>query len=152
MSNCQNSPVLLEVDDLFVGVEHLFQDILSFLYLGHHVNSPLNEEILNSLSAKLDLRPYEESKASKSCLVAPSPLAPPPFRKEVREEDDDDDDLSDACKMDVSICCKCDLLFISKEEFMAHRMIDCTRKFTCKTCGSMFTRVQALLEHLVRAL
>ena len=51
-------------------------------------------------------------------------------------------------KFDISSCHRCDLLFMSKEEFLGHRQLNCSRKFTCKTCGAMFTKVQSLLEHL----
>ena len=54
---------------------------------------------------------------------------------------------NDEIKMDVSFCHKCDLLFISKDEFLTHRMLNCTRKFTCQTCGTMFSRVQLLLVY-----
>ena len=51
--------------------------------------------------------------------------------------------------MDVSICSKCNLFFMSKEEFISHRKLrTCSRKFTCQPCGSIFNRVQALITHL----
>ncbi len=148
---------LLEVGDLFVGVEHLFHDILTFLYLGRQ-GVALNEEVISSLAAKLDLRPWKEAKGteggkfSQSSVAAMSKsVAEASKRAKKREEPDSVApffETGDNCKMDVSFCRKCDLLFISKEEFVAHRMLDCTRKFTCRTCGSMFTRVQSLLDHL----
>ena len=52
----------------------------------------------------------------------------------------------DDAPMDFSFCAKCGLLFISKDEYDAH---NCSKKFTCKTCGDMFARVQQLLEHLL---
>lgn len=138
-------PVLLEVDHLFEGVEHLFEDILTFLYLGAQ-GPALNEEVVRSLAAKLDLRAWKRARRSedKKAPVQAEERA----KKSSTGTKESCEGFSDDCKMDISFCRKCDLLFISKEEFMAHRMVDCTRKFTCKTCGSMFTRVQSLLEHL----
>jgi len=48
----------------------------------------------------------------------------------------------------LSFCHRCDLLFVSKEEYDAHKTLGCSRKFTCRICGSMFSRVQFLLDHL----
>ncbi len=154
-----SSLLLLEVDDLFVGVEHLFLDILSFLYLGRQ-GPALNEEVLGSLAAKLDLRPWkkakrmeeEEAREKGKSQVEKKKRRKTSRRQEEEQKEEEEVEsflgMGDDCKMDISFCRKCDLLFISKEEFLAHRMLDCTRKFTCKTCGSMFTRVQSLLEHL----
>ncbi len=72
-----------------------------------------------------------------------------PQQEEAKEPNKND---KPPVQMDISFCPKCNLLFISKDEFLTHRMMDCTRKFTCKTCSAMFTRVQGLMEHLVSLL
>ena len=51
--------------------------------------------------------------------------------------------------MDLSICPQCNMLFVSREEFLAHTKAKCARKITCFTCGKLFTRVQGLATHLV---
>ncbi|TRY68901.1 hypothetical protein TCAL_06834 [Tigriopus californicus] len=225
--------IQLEVDDLFVGTEHLFQDIISFLYTGVK-GDRLNDEIISALHHKLELHPQKMAPNSQSTqgrthpppglspssgsFSQPSELTsqPPGPSKEVTTMADTSAtfftsastptshlgllDWKDLCgevitavpsislnsghtnvecekaletgemdlaaaavssldeakfskvndvKMDVSFCHKCDLLFISKEEFLIHRQMNCTRKFSCKSCGLLFTRVQSLLEHLV---
>lgn len=228
--------IQLEVDDLFVGTEHLFQDIISFLYTGVK-GDRLNDEIIAALHHKLELHPQKPpSKSSqngrthhpspslpvsngsihpslepasqqphRSALELPGVADPTPsatfftatsmpnshlglldwkdlggsemitpgtrkidhssqaygdVEKALNPEELDlgvgvssldDGKLSKVndVKMDVSFCHKCDLLFISKEEFLIHRQMNCTRKFSCKSCGLLFTRVQSLLEHLV---
>ena len=51
--------------------------------------------------------------------------------------------------MDLSICPQCNMLFVSKEEFLAHSKVKCAKRLTCYTCGQFFTRVQGLANHLV---
>ena len=51
--------------------------------------------------------------------------------------------------MDLSLCPQCNMLFVSREEFLAHTKAKCARKLTCYTCGKLFTRVQGLATHLV---
>ena len=59
------------------------------------------------------------------------------------------DDLMADEVMDLSICPQCNMLFVSREEFLAHTKAKCARKLTCYTCGKLFTRVQGLATHLV---
>ena len=51
--------------------------------------------------------------------------------------------------MDLSLCPQCNMLFVSREEFLAHTKAKCARKLTCYTCGKLFTKVQGLAQHLV---
>ena len=57
--------------------------------------------------------------------------------------------LNDEFHMDLSLCPQCNMLFVSREEFLAHTKAKCARKLTCYTCGKLFTRVQGLASHLV---
>ena len=52
----------------------------------------------------------------------------------------------------VSSCSKCNLFFLSQAEFAAHKKLrSCSRRFTCRPCGKMYTRIQALVSHIVEA-
>ena len=39
----------------------------------------------------------------------------------IQQSNKEDSNVNQDVKMDISLCHKCDLLFISKEEFLAHR-------------------------------
>ena len=52
----------------------------------------------------------------------------------------------------VSSCSKCNLFFMSQAEFVAHKKLrSCSRRFTCQSCGKMYTRIQPLVSHLIEA-
>ena len=59
------------------------------------------------------------------------------------------DNNEENISMDLSICPQCNMLFVSKEEFLAHSKVKCAKRLTCYTCGQFFTRVQGLANHLV---
>ena len=145
-------------------VFHSFQSILSYLYLGDA--GGLDEAIVTDVSTRLRLRQLKPPPAAANSAqmydVLPQldAVAGGEEAEKVRIVDGVAQRLSEETlhpapeivtekSVDLSFCQKCDLLFISKEEFLAHRSLDCTRKFTCKTCGNMFTKVQELLAHLV---
>ena len=53
-------------------------------------------------------------------------------------------------EMDLSVCAKCNLFFVSKEEFVNHRKLRaCNKKFMCQPCGEQHNRVQDLISHLL---
>ena len=50
----------------------------------------------------------------------------------------------------ITSCTKCNLFFMSQAEFAAHKKLRaCSRKFTCHSCGKMYTNVKLLVSHLV---
>ena len=150
--------VQLEVDELFADeLGPHFLDIIDFLYSANPPGT-LSSDLIQLVVAKLELNHVRNVNTNPN----PSPstnLTTPVIKTEMSQLKTDlppDERMDpakkgtkDDIKMDVSFCLKCDLLFISQEEFLTHRMLNCTRKFTCKTCGTMFSRVQSLLEHLV---
>ena len=69
----------------------------------------------------------------------------PNFAENKKTLDNNEENIS----MDLSICPQCNMLFVSKEEFLAHSKVKCAKRLTCYTCGQFFTRVQGLANHLV---
>ena len=155
--------VQLDVGLLFAGIEHLFQDVVSYLYLGQRPANAADGE-MRVLGQKLGLKsdffltqqqhaqiqqepaafqlakPVDQMavpKETSSTVAAAAAAADAPSATSISADD---------APMDFSFCAKCGLLFISKDEYDAH---NCSKKFTCKTCGDMFARVQQLLEHLL---
>jgi hypothetical protein len=153
--------VQLDVDGLFVGVEHLFQDVVTYLYLGQRPANATDDE-MTTVQKRLGIKVDQQARTGEQqlCSLADILVTPaatdavikqPPTAFvanetapiEAKTEGDDE------VPMDYSICHKCDLLFISKDEYLAHQEHNCAKKFTCKSCGAMFTRVQSMLEHLL---
>ncbi len=145
--NGRPAKVQLDVDGLFSGIEPLFQDIVTYLYLGQRPANIGEEEMKiahRRLGLKFDIVKSSAATADASVAVAVKSLVAGSSQGSGVVTASKDE-----IPMDFSICSKCDLLFISKEEYLAHAEHNCARKFSCKACGAMFTRVQSLLEHLV---
>ena len=129
--------VQLDVGMLFAGVEHLFREMVSYLYLGQKPANATDSD-MRMLGQKLGLKGeffLSQQQQEQATLYVAKPKEPSAAAGPV-----------DEAPMDFSFCAKCGLLFISKDEYDAH---NCSKKFTCKTCGDMFARVQQLLEHLL---
>ena len=152
--------VQLDVGLLFAGIEHLFQDVVSYLYLGQKPANATDGE-MRILGQKLGLKSDFFLSQQRSTQTQQEPaafqLAKPVEQLAGPKESSSTAAATataataasgsvDDAPMDFSFCAKCGLLFISKDEYDAH---NCAKKFTCKTCGDMFARVQQLLEHLL---
>ena len=118
----------------FQGFEHLFASWIHALYLG---TSSCPSDHRDQMKEVLKLKTLQQG-------TTPAPI---PTSKSAREVVGDGSAAD--VKMTMSFCHKCDLLFYSQEEFISHRMLNCTKKFTCKVCGTMFAKVQTLMEHLM---
>ena len=151
--------VQLDVGPVFGGIEHLFQDFVSYLYLGQRPANATDVE-MRILGQKLGLKSdfflaqqqsaqIQQEPATFQPAKPAEPMALPPKEPSSSSTAAVTAAASgpvDDAPMDFSFCAKCGLLFISKDEYDAH---NCAKKFTCKTCGDMFARVQQLLEHLL---
>lgn len=132
--------VTLDVSKLFRGIEGLFLPVIDSLYTGVRVlgNDAMSESLLNVAYDTLELQ-------LAFCSTSNNVIA---IDEEVVVDDEPLGKTEDN-SMDLSICAKCNLLFVSKEEFDAHTKSNCARKLNCQSCGRMFSRVQALAAHLV---
>ena len=148
--------VSLDVGMLFAGIEHLFQDVVSYIYLGQKPANATDGE-MRILGQKLGLKSdfFLSQQQEQSSQIQQEPAAAFQLGKPVEQMAPKETSSAaaiasgsvvDDAPMDFSFCAKCGLLFISKDEYDAH---NCAKKFTCKTCGDMFARVQQLLEHLL---
>ena len=134
---------------LFRGIEDLLPIVIDSLYTGVQVVSPdvVTDNLLASAYEGLDLQlPFVKPKIdqtlkNQTIVVQQAATSTSEVFEEVKESID--------APMDLSICPHCNMLFVSREEFLAHTKLKCSRKLTCYTCGKLFTRVQGLANHLV---
>lgn len=147
-----SSLVSIDVSRLFRGIETLFPIIIDSLYNGVRVVSPQApiNQLLNSAYNQLELQlPFSipEIEIEQQVVVTTdchSTTNDIPENKKTTL-DNNEENIS----MDLSICPQCNMLFVSKEEFLAHSKVKCAKRLTCYTCGQFFTRVQGLANHLV---
>ena len=133
-----SSLVSVDVAKLFRGIETLFPIVIDSLYNGIQVVSP--QEVTNSLLSSVYLRLELQLP-----FTTPQIEHKPPTTVIVSRNNEDNNEAS----MNMSICPQCNMLFVSKDEFLAHSKVKCARKLTCYTCGKLFHRVQGLALHLV---
>ena len=116
--------------------------MIDSLYNGIQVVSPqeMTNRLLSSVYSRLDLQlpfttPQIEPKPAPATVIVSSTSG------SVSNES--------SSAMNMSICPQCNMLFVSKDEFLAHTKVKCARKLTCYTCGKLFNRVQGLALHLI---
>lgn len=161
--NCTslNHQKLVDLTSMFVGIESHFPEVIDSLYLGRLVWPGGGNQLLKTVYENLELKvSFVEDQALISDL--------PPQNNQMVVVGTQDIVLTTVAldqglgsdlnlkprpgkevRMDISVCPKCDLLFMSKEEFLSHKSCHCARKIICQTCGATFPRVQTLLTHLI---
>lgn len=145
-----SSLVSIDVSRLFRGIETLFPIIIDSLYNGVRVVSPQApiNQLLNSAYNQLELQlPFSipEIQIEQQIVVTSDCHSTTNDIPEDKKTIDNEENIS----MDLSICPQCNMLFVSKEEFLAHSKVKCAKRLTCYTCGKFFTRVQGLTNHLI---
>ena len=132
------------IDSLYTGVQVVSCDVKT---------NTLLSAAYSSLELKLPfVKPKVEITTTTDNSVNIQQTQLEPVTSSLNEVGDavtDDESRNADEVMDLSICPQCNMLFVSREEFLAHTKAKCARKITCFTCGKLFTRVQGLATHLV---